>query len=52
MDTAWTAILFSFNGPDLTWISNAEHEMEKVLTELLARWYADPRAAGSRTSGR
>lgn len=32
-------LLFSFDGPELTWISNAERgDMIKALRELLARW--------------
>lgn len=32
-------LLFSFDGPELTWIANAERaDMIRALKELLARW--------------
>lgn len=32
-------VMFSFDGPELTWISNAERsDMATALRELLARW--------------
>jgi hypothetical protein len=35
-------LLFTFNGPELTWISNAERaDMIKLFEELLERWKAN-----------
>lgn len=45
-------LLFSFEGPEMTWVSNADRvDMVKALRELLARWEAGTADELSRPRG-
>ena len=51
--TGFALLMFDFEGPELTWISNAQREdMLKALRELVARFEAGTADELSRPKGR